>query len=255
MRSRLPVVVALSTLTLAACGVGGGSGSPDAEARTLTVYAAASLTQTFEEIGAEFEAANDGVSVQLSLGGSSDLVAQLQSGAPADVLATADESNMAKAADDGLLDGDPEPFATNVLQIATPPGNPADVQGLADLARPDVQVVLCAPAVPCGAAAQQIEQAAGIDIRPVSEEQAVTDVLGKVSSGEADAGLVYVTDVIAAGEAVDGIELAEADTAVNSYPIAALSGGDEADLAAEFVAFVLGEQGRRILVEAGFGPP
>lgn len=245
----------VTALTLAACGTTSGSDGPDAEARTLTVYAAASLTETFEQIGEEFEAENDGVTVQFSFGGSADLVAQLQSGAPADVFASADEANMTKAVDDGLVDGDPELFATNVLQIATPPDNPAAVAGLDDLARSDVQVVLCAPAVPCGAAAERIEEAAGLAIDPVSEEQAVTDVLGKVVSGEADAGLVYVTDVIGAGDAVLGIEFPEADSAVNAYPIGALADTDVPDLAAEFVAFVLGEQGRRVLAEAGFGTP
>lgn len=255
MRARLTAVAAM-TLALAGCvTIDGGSDTADAEERTLTVYAAVSLTQTFEEVGEQFEAENDGVSVQLGFGGSSDLVAQLQAGAPADVLATADETTMTSAVDDGLVDGDPEPIATNVLQVVTPAGNPADVQGLSDLARPDVQVVLCAPVVPCGAAAQRLEGAAGIDVRPVSEEQSVTDVLGKVASGEADAGLVYVTDVLGAGDAVLGIDVPEADTAVNSYPIAALAGSNHPDLAAAFVAFVLGEQGRRVLAEAGFGPP
>ncbi len=244
---------AVVTLALSACGT--GPGRPDAETRTLTVYAAASLTETFDQVAEEFEAENDDVTVRLSFAGSSDLVAQLRSGAPADVFAAADEETMARAVDDGLVEGDPAVFATNVLQIATPPDNPADVESLADLARTDVQVVLCAPAVPCGSAADRVQAAAGLAIAPVSEEQAVTDVLGKVISGEADAGLVYATDVIGAGDAVLGIEFAESDAAVNAYPIGALVDSDESELAAEFVTFVLGEQGQQVLTAAGFGPP
>ena len=159
--------------------------------------------------------------------GSSDLVAQLQQGAPADVFASADTRNMAKATDDDLVAGRPVDFATNTLQIAVPPDNPAGIATLADLAKPGVKVVLCAPEVPCGAAAAKVEAAAGIDIKPVSEEQSVTDVLGKVTSGEADAGLVYVTDVKGAGDEVEGIAFPESSSAVNTYPIAALEDSQE----------------------------
>lgn len=263
LRTRVPArrLVASAAALLLASGLAACSGSEDssgssgtdAEQVTLTVFAAASLTQSFTEIGQQFEKANPGVTVRFSFGGSSDLVEQISSGAPADVFASADEKNMDKVGDDAT---DPEDFATNTLEIAVPPDNPGKVEGLDDLARKDVKVVLCAPEVPCGAAAAKVEQAAGVSIAPVSEEQSVTDVLGKVTSGEADAGLVYVTDVKGAGDAVVGVPFPESADAVNTYPISVLSGaGDRAKVAQEFVAFVLGAQGRKVLTDAGFGAP
>ena len=200
----------LLLVTAAACGSDdSGDSSSEAKTKTLTVYAAASLTSSFEEIGKKFEADHDGVKVKFSFGGSSDLVAQIQQGAPADVFASADTDNMEKATADDLVEGDPVDFATNTLEIAVPPDNPAGVASLEDLAKPGTKVVVCAAEVPCGAAAQGVEKAAGIDIKPVSEEQSVTDVLNKVTTGEADAGLVYVTDVQAAGDKVKGITFPE----------------------------------------------
>lgn len=219
---------------------------------TITVYAAASLTDTFTEIGAEFEAANPGVTVKFNFDGSSNLVAQIQQGAPADVFASANPENMARATDDGLTAVDPMDFATNTLQIVTPPDNPAGIERLADLADDATTVVLCAPAVPCGDAAIGVEKAAGIDITPVSEEQSVTDVLNKVITGEADAGLVYVTDVQSAGSAVRGIDFAESATVVNAYPIAPMT---DSRLAQAFTDFVAGATGQQILRDAGFGAP
>ena len=220
---------------------------------TLTVYAAASLTRSFEQLGERFEAEHDGVEVTFSFAGSSDLVAQLRSGAPADVFASADEANMEKLTADGLEGSAPKLFATNTLRIAVPPDNPAGVRTLADLAEPGVDLVVCAPEVPCGAAAQAVAEEAGVTLDPVSEEQSVTDVLGKVASGEADAGLVYVTDVVAAGDAVRGIDFPESGSVVNGYPIATVAGSDEPGLAEEFVELVLGEEGQRLLADAGFG--
>lgn len=230
------------------------SGTAAAEA-TLTVFAAASLTKTFTELGAAFEAANPGAKVSFNFAGSSDLVAQLQQGAPADVFASADQKNMAKATADSLIAGEPVVFATNVLAIAVPPDNPAGVTGLADLARSDVQVVVCAPEVPCGAATVTVEQAAGIDITPVSEEAKVTDVLAKVASGEADAGLVYATDVKGAGGDVLGIDFPESAGAVNSYPIGVVATSNHAELARAFVALVTSDEGRQVFEDAGFGEP
>ncbi|MET0820743.1 MAG: molybdate ABC transporter substrate-binding protein [Aeromicrobium sp.] len=257
----LSAAAALLLATTAACGSSDGGGS-DAEATssapkdtTLTVFAAASLKSSFTEIGAAFEKANPGVNVTFNFAGSSDLVAQIQQGAPADVFASADTTNMDKATADDLVAGSPTDFATNTLEIATPPDNPADVDSLDDLADPDVKVVLCAAAVPCGAAAAGVEKAAGVDIRPVSEEQSVTDVLGKVISGEADAGLVYVTDVEAAGDKVNGVTFPESSGVVNTYPIAALTGSKHLDVAKAFAAFVAGDQGRAVLAAAGFGAP
>ena len=169
--------------------------------------------------------------VEFSFGGSSDLVAQIQEGAPADVFASADTANMDKLTAEDLQAGDPQNFASNTLEIAVPPGNPGGVTSFADLAKDGLNVVVCAPEVPCGAATQKVEDATGVDIQPVSEEQSVTDVLAKVTSGEADAGLVYVTDVQAAGDDVEGVTFPESSEAVNTYPIVALKDAADADLA------------------------
>lgn len=246
----LACVLAL-VLPLSACGGSEEQSGGD----TVTVYAAASLTAAFEEIAADFEAEHDGVDVQLSFGGSSDLVTQIQNGAPADVFASADTANMDKLTADDLTAAPPLDFATNTLEIAVPPGNPAGITSFDDLAGPGVSLVVCAPEVPCGAAAQQVADLAGVQLDPVSEEQSVTDVLGKVTSGEADAGLVYVTDVQAAGEDVEGITFPESAEVVNTYPIAPLTDSDQPDLAGEFVDFVLGDTAQQVLEDAGFGQP
>ncbi len=204
---RISTVLATAVVALSLAGCAGAGGeAPASEPATattpalegsITVFAAASLKATFTELADEFEAANPGVTVELNFAGSSDLVTQITEGAPADVFASADEKNMAKLTDAGLADADaPVDFATNVLEIAVPPGNPAGIETFADLADPDVKTVVCAPEVPCGAATVEVEEATGVTLAPVSEESSVTDVLGKVTSGEADAGLVYVTDVI-----------------------------------------------------------
>jgi molybdate transport system substrate-binding protein len=248
---RLAAACATLLLATSACG----SSEAGTDQTTLTVYAAASLKASFTDIGAAFEKANPGVTVKFSFAGSSDLVSQLQQGAPADVFASADAATMRTATSDDLVDGTPADFATNTLEIATPPGNPARIDSLDDLARPGVKVVLCAAAVPCGAAAAGVEQAAGVDIRPVSEEQSVTDVLGKVVSGEADAGLVYVTDVEAAGDTVAGVAFPESADVVNTYPVAAMRGSKHLDLARAFAEFVSAGPGQATLKAAGFGPP
>lgn len=264
MKPRFPIAVAASLLlaaTLTACGSDdepaagsdGGSGSDSAET-TLVVYAAASLTSTFEVIADEFESTHDGVTVEFNFAGSSDLVAQLQEGAPADVFASADQANMDKLTADDLQGSDPEVFASNTLEIAVPPGNPAGVESFADLGEDGLNLVICAPEVPCGAATQTVAESAGVELSPVSEEQSVTDVLSKVTTGEADAGLVYVTDVIVAGDDVEGIEFPESSAAVNSYPIATLADSENADLAQEFVDLVLDQTGQSILQDAGFAP-
>ena len=221
----------------------------------MTVYAAASLTSTFERLGTEFEREHPDAEVKLSFGGSSDLVTQIREGAPADVFASADTATMDKLTADGLAAGTPRDFATNTLEIAVPPGNPAHITGLRDLAKPGVDLVVCAPEVPCGAATQAVAERAGVALDPVSQEQSVTDVLAKVTAGEADAGLVYVTDVRAAGDDVEGVEFPESAAVVNTYPIAAVEGSEHADLARQFVDLVLGETGRRVLTRAGFGTP
>jgi len=222
---------------------------------TLTVYAAASLKKTFTGLATRFEASHPGTKVTLNFAGSSDLATQISQGAPADVFASADTKNMAKLSDASLLDGEPTNFATNVLEIAVPPANPASVWSLADLAKPGVKVVVCAPQVPCGAATEKVEKASGTTLKPVSEEASVTDVLGKVTSGEADAGLVYVTDVKTAGSKVKGITFPEASQAVNTYPIATVGPSKNKELARAFIELVIGSEGRKVLADAGFGAP
>lgn len=232
-----------------------GTTSRAATASTITVFAAASLKTTFEALGAQFASEHDGVTVEFNFAGSSDLVAQIQQGAAADVFASADTANMDKLVSDDLLASEPESFATNTLTIAVPPGNPAGITLLADLTKEDVNLVVCAPEVPCGRAAGKVEEASGLDFMPVSEEQSVTDVLNKVIAGEADAGLVYVTDVINAGAKVEGIDFPEASSAVNTYPIATIADSDAPDLAQEFVELVLGATGQSVLRDAGFAKP
>ncbi|MBT8160838.1 MULTISPECIES: molybdate ABC transporter substrate-binding protein [Arthrobacter] len=222
---------------------------------TVTVYAAASLKATFTKLASEFEAKYPGTKVALSFAGSSDLVTQITQGAPADVFASADTKNMSKLSDASLVDGKATNFATNVLTIAVPPSNPASISSFADLAKPGVKVVLCASQVPCGSAAQSVEKATGTTIKPVSEESSVTDVLGKVMSGEADAGLVYVTDVKGAGDKVKGIPFPESSNAVNTYPIATVGTSKHKDLAAAFISLVTGSEGKKVLGDAGFGAP
>jgi molybdate transport system substrate-binding protein len=252
----LGTALLLAAGPVSGCGGGDSSGAAgDGGDTTLTVYAAASLTKTFQAIGAEFEKQHDGVEVEFSFGGSSDLVSQLQEGAPADVFASADEANMDKLTAADLQDGDPQDFASNTLEIITPPDNPAGITSFADLGQDGVQVVVCAPEVPCGAATVKAEDATGVTLSPVSEEQSVTDVLAKVTSGEADAGLVYVTDVAAAGDAVHGVPFPESSDVVNTYPIVALRDSKHGDLAQAFVELVLSATGEAILEEAGFAKP
>ena len=219
------------------------------------MFAAASLKAPFTQLAHEFEAKNPGTKITLSFAGSSDLATQIIQGAPADVFASADTKNMSKLVDAKLLDGGPRNFASNVLEIAVPPGNPASISSFADLAKPGVKVVVCAPQVPCGSAAAAVEKSTGTTLKPVSEESSVTDVLGKVISGEADGGLVYVTDVKANGGKVQGIPFPEASKAVNTYPIAAVGNSKNKALAAAFIALVTGETGRKVLSDAGFGAP
>lgn len=222
---------------------------------TVTVFAAASLKATFTKLASDFEAKNPGTKVTLNFAGSSDLVTQITQGAPTDVFASADTKNMAKLTDAKLIDGTASNFATNVLEIAVPPSNPASISSFADLAKPGVKVVVCAPQVPCGAATDTVEKATDTTLTPVSEESSVTDVLGKVTSGEADAGLVYVTDVKTAGDKVKGIPFAESDKAVNTYPIATVGTSKNKDLAKAFIATVTGSEGKKVLSDAGFGTP
>jgi molybdate transport system substrate-binding protein len=245
---------ALSVMALIA-GCSGSSTEPAGTTGEITVFAAASLKSTFTELGAQLEAANPGTKVNLNFAGSSDLVTQLTQGASGDVFASADEKNMTKAVDGGLVAGAPAPFATNTLTIVTPPGNPKDIASFADLAKPGTSVVVCAPQVPCGSATDRVEEATGVTLAPVSEESAVTDVLGKITSGQADAGLVYVTDAKGAGDKVTEVPFPESSEAVNTYPIAVLADSANPTTAQMFVDFVTGPDGRKVLTEAGFAAP
>ena len=251
---------ALALLPLVIVATLAGCASPiatpeDSEPVTVTVLAAASLTDSFAELEQQFEADNPGVDVVLSVGGSSALAEQIVAGSPADVFAAANGTTMATVVDAGLTEGDPRDFATNTLQIVTPSDNPGAVGSLADFATAELLIALCESAVPCGSASDTVFATAGITPAPDTLEQDVKAVLTKVELGEVDAGLVYRTDVIAAGEVVLGIDFLEADSAINHYPIAALSAAADAGAGADFVAFVLSPTGQTILQEAGFGAP
>ena len=250
MKFLLAVVVCVAV----AAGTTGCSGD-EPDAKVLRVYAAASLKQAFTEIGATFEEKNPGGTVEFNFAGSSDLVTQLQQGAPADIFASADTKNIDKATNDKLVAGEPTLFASNTLQIAVPPKNPKGINSLADLTKPGLKVVICAPQVPCGSATKTVEKAANVTLKPASEESSVTDVLNKVTAGEADAGLIYRTDVAGADGKVDGVDFPQSSEAVNKYPIAALNSSKQADLAKQFIALVTGTAGQKVLADAGFAKP
>ncbi len=250
-RVLLLVLAAVLSLSL----ISGCGSSQDKQDNKIMVFAAASLKKSFTEIGERFKTHNPGASVEFSFAGSSDLVTQLTQGASADVFASADTKNMEKATQGGLVAGVPVNFASNTLTIVVTPGNPKNITSFQDLVRPGQSVVVCAPQVPCGSATQEVEQATGVTLAPVSEESQVTDVLNKVVTGQADAGLVYVTDALAAGDTVTAVPFAESAGAVNTYPIAVLKGSKNAELARKFVDLVTGEAGQKILTAAGFTKP
>ncbi|MGY1638442.1 molybdate ABC transporter substrate-binding protein [Geodermatophilus sp. SYSU D00742] len=265
MDKRVPLVLPFATtLVLTACGGGSdvgaaapspgpGSSSSGAElGGTLTVFAAASLTDVFTDLGDRLEQANPGLDVRFNFAGSSALATQLTQGAPADVFASADEAQMAVVADAGLQAEDPAVFTSNVLRIAVPGGNPAGVTGLADFGRAELALAVCAPEVPCGAAAEDVFAAAGITAVPDTLEEDVRAALTKVELGEVDAALVYATEVIAAGDAVEGVDFPEAEDAVNDYPIVTLADAPNPGAAAAFVDLVRSEEGQQALADAGF---
>ncbi|KZS60882.1 molybdate ABC transporter substrate-binding protein [Mycobacterium ostraviense] len=223
--------------------------------RSIVVFAAASLKSAFTQIGEQFRKDNPGVGVDFDLAGSSELATQLTQGATADVFASADTAQMDTVVKAGLVAADPANFASNTLVIVTAPGNPKRIGSFADLAGPGLSVVICQQPVPCGSATRRIENATGIQLRPVSEELSVTDVLNKVATGQADAGLVYVTDAMSAGDKVATVRFPEASGAVNVYPIAVLRKAPQPELARKFVALVTAETGRQILSRSGFAKP
>ena len=229
------------------------SGTSSADNSRVTIFAASSLTEAFTRLTPEYEADHPGVDVALSFGSSSTLAEQITAGAPADVVATADSTSMQPVADAHLLAARPEPFASNTMAIATPPGNPASVASVRDLA--EVDFVMCDPSAPCGAAAQQILSRLPVAPEPRSLEADVKSVLAKVTLGEADAGLVYVTDTIAAGEAVDVVTIPPRSNVVSAYYIAAIKGSPSPESAADWISLVSSPAGKKVLRAAGFGNP
>ncbi|QIK74187.1 molybdate ABC transporter substrate-binding protein [Nocardioides piscis] len=241
----------LIALTLAVSFTGCGAGSRAADSE-VTVLAAASLTDVFEDLGTAFEAEYDDVSVTFSFGSSSELAGQAADGAPGDVLATADRASIDVAQDAGV-GGEIVPFATNELTIVTPPGNPADVRSLADLT--GTTWVRCAEEAPCGRVATALLEDAGVAAEPASLEEDVRATLDKVASGEAEAGLVYVTDAVAAGDSVEAIDIPGADAASTTHYVTVLEQSGSPELAQRWVDFVVSERGRAILDDAGFEAP
>jgi molybdate transport system substrate-binding protein len=265
MKTRaLLVLPVTAVLALSAC-----AGSSDAAAGsssaassssgdltgTLTVFAAASLTEVFGGLGDQLKKQNPRLDVHFNFAGSSALATQLTQGAPADVFASANAKQMSLVTAAGLQAADPTIFTENVLEIAVPKGNPGKVTGLADFADPDLTLAVCAPDVPCGAAAQAVFADAGIAAEPDTQEEDVKAALTKVQLGEVDAALVYATDVRAAGSDVEGIPFPEAEKEINSYPICTLEAASNPVAAKAFMDLVLSGEGQKALADAGFRAP
>ena len=248
----LPAMLVALGLLAASCG---GSDTEAGTGGEVVVFAAASLTDAFTELGDAFAASNPGSTVTFNFAGSSALATQITEGAPADVFASADLATMATLIETGATTGDPVVFATNRAAIVVAAGNPSGVTGVADLADDDLVVVQCAPEVPCGRYAAQVLATAGVAVTPKSLEENVRAVVSKVTLGEADAGIVYVTDVAAAGPEVEGVEIPADVNVVAEYPIAVTAGAPNPDGARAFVDFVLGDRGQQILASYGFLAP
>jgi len=248
------VMLRAALLTLTVALVPACDARPGAPPAAL-VFAAASLTSAFEELAAAFEVAQPPARVELHFAGSASLVLQLREGAPADLFASADAANMQRALALGAAVGAPRDFAANRLVIVTPPGNPRGIAHLADLARDDLAVALCGPEVPAGRYARAALASAGVTLRPVSDEPSVKAVIAKLQLGEVDAGIVYVTDALAAGDSVHAVPLPAAQQVVARYPLVVLDGGVAHDTAAAFAEFVLSRRGQTILAAHGFAPP
>lgn len=260
-RVALLPAIAVVALGLAACSTTAAPASapPTKKAAalsgTLVVDAAASLTETFQKLGDEFHAKNPGVTVTFNFGGSSALAAQIVSGAPVDVFASASPATMKTVTDAAATSADPVVFVRNRLEIAVPVDNPGHITGLKDFTDPAKKIALCAPEVPCGAAAVTVFKNAGLTAAPDTLEQDVKAALTKVQLGEVDAALVYRTDVKAAGDKVKGIPFAESSTAINDYLIAPLKASGNQKLAAAFIAWILSSNGKKVLGDAGFDLP
>ena len=268
MKRLLATVAVVATVTLAAaCGSSddnssgsGSSAGPSASTSsggvsgTVTVFAAASLTESFTTLGKQFEAAHPGTRVKFNFGASSSLAENINQGAPADVFASASPTNMQQVVDAGGA-SDSKTFANNVMEIAVPPDNPANVTQVTDLAKSSVKVALCQPEVPCGKVAQEVFKKANVTVKPVTQGADVKAVLTTVQLGEVDAGMVYQTDVQAAGSKVKGIVIPADQNASTSYPIAALTKAPNTAGAAAFVDYVLSPDGEKVLSQAGFAAP
>jgi len=260
MRRFAIIAVGVAAVAAAGCsssGSGGSSGassSASAAKGSITVFAAASLTGSFTQLGKQFESAHPGDSVKFSFGPSSGLAEQITSGAPADVFASAAPANMQQVVSAGDASS-PTNFAKNTMEIAVPPDNPGHVMSVTDLAKKSVKVALCQPQVPCGVVAAQVFKNAGIKVKPVTLQPDVKSVLTQVETGNVDAGAVYVTDVMAAGSKVKGVPVPAKDNASTLYPIATISNSKEKSIAQAFVAYVLSPAGQQVLSAAGFKKP
>ena len=219
------------------------------------VFAAASLKPTFTLLAGKFQTDNPGTTVDFDFATSSELATRLTSGAPADIFASSDSAQMDTVAKAGLTETDPVNFASNTLVIVTAPGDPKQIHSFADLAKPGLKIAVCQEPVPCAALTQRIEDNTGVHLNPVSEEPAVSDVLTTVTSGNADAGLVYVTDARKAGDKVSTVKFAESADAPNVYPIALLKHASQPALAQRFIDLVTGPTGQTVLNQAGFAGP
>jgi molybdate transport system substrate-binding protein len=260
-RHRPIAFAALFALVVASCGgalqpvTSSMAPTSTSLAGSVTVFAASSLTDALRKAGEQLKAKHPGTDLVFNFGSSSTLATQITSGAPADVFASADEANMQKIVDATLSDGPPAVFAGNRLQIAVAPSNPKRIAGLADLARPDLVVVLAGPTVPAGRYALEALQKAGVTVSPASQEIDVRAVLNKVALGEADAGIVYVTDVKSAATRVAGVDIPEQHQVAARYPIAVVKGSKNARLARAFADFLRSDDGQKLLTELGFSRP
>lgn len=256
---RVACLAAATAVLAASCGSSGssasGGSSPGGKpSGNVIVFAAASLTGAFDKIGTQFEKANPGVMVKFSYAGSSSNATQIRQGAPADVFASANTKNMTTVTSDKLASGTPKVFARNKLEIIVEAGNPTQITSLADLSKPGVKVAVCAPDVPCGAYAKEALAKAGVTIKPVSEETSASGVVTKVSLGEADAGIVYTTDVKAGGSKVAGVTIPASQNVVADYPIVRLRDAPNNSGASAFISYVLGPDGQKVLAAYGFTP-
>ena len=260
MRRFTLTIAGLAVVALAGCSSSSSSSAPSASTSSsaptgsITVFAAASLTGTFTQLGKQFEAAHPGDTVKFSFGPSSGLATEITSGAPADVFASAATANMDQVVSAGDA-SNPQNFAKNIMEVAVPPNNPAKVKSVNDLAKKSVKTALCQPQVPCGVVAAEVFKNAGITVKPVTLQPDVKSVLSQVELGNVDAGMVYVTDVMAAGTKVKGVSIPPEDNASTLYPIATITSSKQKSEAEAFVAYVLSPAGQQVLTAAGFEKP